>query len=552
MPELAFQSAILPPVSVDPRDLSDDDELETAVNGSGASRATTSGNRAQQQQAGASNVVNQDRRSSSHEGQLDAIRAQIKYLIGRSYSPFFNKLGTLKEAMFGGEAYQESGVLFKEIAIFGSFLVLGWADASTGALLPSIEAHYHVNFVVVSMLFICNLVGCYLSAFVVPWLQDRFGLGASYACLAAFAVAPFATFIPLPPFPVFAFMYLLIGMSNAGSDSLGNTFMTTRPRSDIRLGILHFVYGIGALLAPLAAVPFNSGKTPSFSYFYAIPLGLAVLNTLFLSWSLGLKNTEKPARTVSDAIELSTFSRRTAAAVEALPHLTIASPPAAGPAIPVVNSTSSADIVAHVPTYASTSSKLRAVLTQRNVHLLALFTLLYVGTEVSIGGWTSTFLLKSRDGSVSSEAANYLVSGFWAGIAAGRVLLIPVTSALGDEMAVIVYIAAALGLQLIVWLVPHVIADGVALAIMGILVEVAARKIRPRALHTTALSWLISFGAAGSALLPFIVGLSAQAHGIGILAPLLVGLLVAQVLVWIVIVGKPSKARSRAEAARLD
>lgn len=73
-------------------------------------------------------------------------------------------------------------------------------------------------------------------------------------------------------------------------------------------------------------------------------------------------------------------------------------------------------------------------------------------------------------------------------------------------------------------------------------IEIAARQIRPRILHTTALSYIISLGAAGSALFPFFIGLLAQAKGIKVLAPTLVAMLGAQACIWCCL-GWPVKKR---------
>lgn len=73
---------------------------------------------------------------------------------------------------------------------------------------------------------------------------------------------------------------------------------------------------------------------------------------------------------------------------------------------------------------------------------MALFILLYVGIEVTIGyvlvliwsrvgadlvlyrGWIVTFLLRRRGGGPST---GYVTSGFFGGMTAGRLFLIPVT-----------------------------------------------------------------------------------------------------------------------------
>jgi len=160
---------------------------------------------------------------------------------------------------------------------------------------------------------------------------------------------------------------------------------------------------------------------------------------------------------------------------------------------------------------------------------------------VSVGGWSSSYLILVRN---QSNNANLLVSGFWAGIAFGRILLIPVTAWLGDELACFIYLNCAIGLQILVWLVPNIVANAVSLALLGVflgpafptMIRIAEKSIRPRAHLTAAISFISTFSAAGMALVPLIVGLASQAapQGIRILAPMLVGLLALQVLLWLV------------------
>ena len=56
----------------------------------------------------------------------------------------------------------------------------------------------------------------------------------------------------------------------------------------------------------------------------------------------------------------------------------------------------------------------------RELHLLALFSLIYVGVEVTIGSWSVTYVQDKRHGGAS---AGYISSGFFAGLMLGRILL---------------------------------------------------------------------------------------------------------------------------------
>ena len=82
-------------------------------------------------------------------------------------------------------------------------------------------------------------------------------------------------------------------------------------------------------------------------------------------------------------------------------------------------------------------------------------------------------------------------------------------------------------LELIVWFVPSLIGDAVAVSIVGVLlgpiypiVTNEASRILPRWLLTGAIGWIAGFGQAGSAVLPFMTGALASKVGIKSLQPL--------------------------------
>ena len=67
-------------------------------------------------------------------------------------------------------------------------------------------------------------------------------------------------------------------------------------------------------------------------------------------------------------------------------------------------------------------NKYKQVFRLRVVHLMSFFLFLYVGVEVSIGGWIVTFVINERSGGRNS---GYVSSGFWGGLTLGRVALLP-------------------------------------------------------------------------------------------------------------------------------
>ena len=82
---------------------------------------------------------------------------------------------------------------------------------------------------------------------------------------------------------------------------------------------------------------------------------------------------------------------------------------------------------------------------------------------------------------------------------------------------------------MIVWLVPSVIADAIAVSIIGLVLgpmyPIAIHhttRVLPRHLVNGTVGWMSACGQAGSALLPFITGTMAAQLGIGSLQPLCV------------------------------
>ncbi|KAG6839778.1 hypothetical protein C0991_011729 [Blastosporella zonata] len=87
----------------------------------------------------------------------------------------------------------------------------------------------------------------------------------------------------------------------------------------------------------------------------------------------------------------------------------------------------------------------------------------------------------------------------------------------------------AIGLEIIIWLVPSLIGNAVAVSIVGMLLgpmyPIAmnhAGRVLPRWILTGSIGWIAGFGQTGSALLPFMTGAISNKYGIRSLQPLCV------------------------------
>jgi fucose permease len=91
------------------------------------------------------------------------------------------------------------------------------------------------------------------------------------------------------------------------------------------------------------------------------------------------------------------------------------------------------------------------------VHIIALFLLVYVGLEVTVGGWIVTYIISERGGGPSSGAryilshmnsayssTGYISSGFFGGLFLGRVALLWVNHKVGARRVIFIYAALVL------------------------------------------------------------------------------------------------------------
>lgn len=129
----------------------------------------------------------------------------------------------------------------------------------------------------------------------------------------------------------------------AYQDAQSNVFVANVNNAHRWLGLLHSIYGAGALVAPLVATLIAS-KTPYWHYFYTVTLGIAAMNFGFLLWTF--RNDLKG----------------TALAKE------------------------------------SATRDMKKALSQRTVITLSLFFFLYVGTEVTAGGKHIFCLMSLEEG----------------------------------------------------------------------------------------------------------------------------------------------------------
>jgi fucose permease len=106
-------------------------------------------------------------------------------------------------------------------------------------------------------------------------------------------------------------------------------------------------------------------------------------------------------------------------------------------------------------------------------------------------------------------------------------------------MSVVALVIGSAAFQLLVWLLPNVIGEAVAVAIVGLLLGPVYplatgvfSKLLPRNIQMSSLGFVASMGSSGGALAPFLTGLLAQKLGTVVLNPICIALFIVMEIAW--------------------
>ncbi|RLL94100.1 hypothetical protein CFD26_103627 [Aspergillus turcosus] len=375
--------------------------------------------------------------------------------------------------------------IYKTLATFWCFLVMGANDAAYGPLIPYLEQHYSLTYTIVSLVFLSPLGGYILAALTNNHIHLRLGRRGVAIIAPSCHILSYIINCLHPPYPLLVVSFVFAGFGTGLADSGWNAWVGNMADANQVLGLLHGFYGAGAVLAPLVATALVT------------KIGCAAIElatSVYCFWD-----------------DTGAVFRR-----DTQQHSTPGGGGGGG------------------------SGLRKALFTKRAGRITwvcSVFLLLYVGVEVALGGWIVTFMMRVRHG--EPFASGMAATGFWLGITVGRVVLGFVTPRIGEKLAITIYLVSSIAFGLILWLVPNFYVSSVAVSIQGFFlgplfpaVVVVATKLLPRGLHVSAIGFASAFGAGGGSVLPFAVGAIAQAKGVKVLQPFAIGLLGAILGLW--------------------
>ena len=373
--------------------------------------------------------------------------------------------------------------LIRLIVAFAAFIFIGTNDGAGGVLLPSYETFYDLSKSSVSTIFFAGTIGYLSAAFMSGMLTELLGRRL-FLSLGAFAMLlGMSVMASVPPWYGVLGALLVVGFGIAVIDAGLNAYVASLPNNAALLNYLHAFYGVGALLGPLLA---SNMLAAGMGWNRVFVVLAAIAGMILLACALSFNQ---------------------------------------------VRSQPSAD-------HDHASGAMTITLRLPIVWTSAIFLLLYVGIEVSIGSWMFSLLTQER--SMDIIWAGRLVSGYWFGLTLGRFVLGSVTKRLGNALMISLCLAGVmLGLALLMF-VGHPVAAAFGLMLAGFslgpiyptMIALISQAVSERLLPS-AVGFMASFGAAGAALFPWIAGKLANSWGVSVVPWYAGGLSLIMLGLWV-------------------
>jgi fucose permease len=364
-----------------------------------------------------------------------------------------------------------------------SFVLIGANDGAFGVLIPGLRMQYGVDKVTIGLLFLVQSIGYLVAAFSSGLLIEKLG-NRRFLMLGVvsflFGVGALALMLP---FMIVLIAMLPLGLGVGIIDAGINVYIASMPCNAARLNYLHAFYGIGALLGPLIASALLAVRW-GWNSVYVVWIGMSLV--LLIGIHLVFKQ-----QNIAPSEEIATPS----------------------------------------------SNVLVAALRVPIVWIAALFLLIYVGVEVSVGIWSYSFLIEERHASIL--CAGWMVSGYWLGLTLGRLTLARVALRVGNTRVIQCCLVGVVIGVLLVWLVPIYPVSTIGLVLIGFsfgpiyptTIALISKKVSARILPS-AIGFMVSLGSIGAAVLPWFAGMLAEHVVLWSLMPYVIVLTAVMVCLW--------------------
>ncbi|ORY00106.1 MFS general substrate transporter [Basidiobolus meristosporus CBS 931.73] len=386
-------------------------------------------------------------------------------------------------------------------------LVAGLNDGSLGAIIPRMKQYYNIPNETISLLFLCSALGFFSSASINGYIVHRLGQLRTLYLGAGMMLFSYSFLMFGFPFPLMCGFIVFTGAGMALLAAAMNVYIANIPLATVMLNILHSVYGIGAMLSPLVATILLQHDISWKGMYVFMALG-ALVNIICVT--VGYYHVD----------------------FEAVAEEVVASEEDEGAQL-LSNGPGVNDSIKE--THAELT---RAAIFNRMTIVGAAYILIYVGVEVTMGGWGYTFLTEGRHGDEVSMGR--VVSGYWAALAAGRIVLGYMSGRYGEKFMITLFTMAIIGGLVLMMVSADAVVNSTVFIINGFLLGpmfpttiALASRVLARKYHATSIGFMSALGAGGAALFPFLTGQIAGGFGILVLPLAAIAMSTMMMVLWI-------------------
>ncbi|CAO3642025.1 unnamed protein product [Cunninghamella blakesleeana] len=383
-------------------------------------------------------------------------------------------------------------------------IVVGLNDGTIGFMIPIFKDYYQVSYQVLSLLFLCNSAGYIIFAPLNGYFVHRFGQ-KNTLILAGFAVLlAYLIIMNGFDFKITCLTTILQGGGIAILDAGMNVCTAHLPFATFLLNIVHAVFGLGAMIAPSIGILILKYDI-SWRYLYVCICCFSLINILVISFTI--KNEDEPTKHEDEEIEEEESSSSSTSS----------------------NSRNKDNI----------NQDIHPILNKVTL-LCAFYILIYVGLEVTLGGWGNAYLREAKHG--SDIASSQVLSYYWAALATGRIALGYLSGRYGEKLVINICTLLCVFCVLGIWLIDNFISVSIVFVCIGFSLGPMfpttislASKVLPKKMHPTSIGFIAGVGASGAASLPFISGLIAGHYGMAVLPILCFGMALIMEIAWVMI-----------------
>jgi fucose permease len=370
---------------------------------------------------------------------------------------------------------------------FFAFILIGANDGAVGVILPSLREHYNIDKGTAGLLFLASTSGYLMAALSSGTLVAKLGKRLFLMLGTFLFVVGTLTISFAPLFGIGLVALLVVGFGVAIIDAGLNAYIAGLPNSTATLNYLHAFYGMGALLGPIIASGLLAvGAIWNNVYLVWVALGLVAILGFALFY-----NHSVPQAEASNAEEEATHS----------------------------------------------GNMMGIALRTRAVWVAAAFLLFYVGLELSMGSWGYTFLTEERH--QADLLSGWTVSGYWLGLTLGRLVMGRLAVRIGNKNLIQGCLVGVVVGVVLVWVAPLEIVAALGFWVTGFSLGpifpttiALMPTIVPARILPTAIGFLVSLGAMGAALFPWLAGTLMQGFGLWALLPYVMVLAVLDFSIW--------------------